>query len=144
MNSVEVPKIYGLRNGQVMMSNPVRLPDHITRGFADLAAWGKQIAAAAAETRAQRRTAFRVALKALRQRHQSMLDGLGSSDCEQIIAEVARRVDITTNGPGDGHDRRWCQRSTPTTHHLTALVTAAHAPPTRIAPETHHKRVLMP
>jgi hypothetical protein len=144
MNSVEVPKIYGLRNGQVMMSNPVRLPDHITQGFADLATWGKRIAAAAAEARAQRRTAFRVALKVLRQRHQSMLDGLGSFDFEQIIAEVARRVDITTNGPGDGYDRRWCQRSTPIKHHLTALVTAAHAPPARIAPETHHKRVLMP
>jgi len=140
---VEVPKIYGMTNAQVTISQTVKMPDHIMQKFADLAAYGRQIAAEVATARAQRRTAFKVALGLLKQRHQAMTDGLGSLDLDQISAEVAHRVDTMTDHPGTTHDRRFCQRSTPTTHRVTALVTAAHAPPTRITPETYQRRVLM-
>ncbi len=143
MMFVEVPQIHGITKAQETITQAVKMPDHIMQGFADLAAYGRRIASEVATARAQRRTAFKVAVGLLKQRHQTMTDGLDSVDLDQISAEVAHRVDTITGTPGATHDRRFCQRSTPTTHRVTALVTAAHAPPTRIASETYQRRVLM-
>jgi hypothetical protein len=143
MMSVEVPQIHGITKAQETIAQSLKMPDHIMQGVANLAAYGRRIAAEVATARAQRRTAFKIAVGLLKQRHQAMTDGLDSVDLDQISAEVAHRVDTITGNREATHHRRFCQRSTPTTHRVTALVTAAHAPPTRITPETYQRRVLM-